>query len=93
MANRIPQILAVPIIRKSSRFVLTCLPLLFLGACDRPGMPPSPGDPAKPQMQAVALEPSPDVHPAIFNYARPAKKPSSSLEPEPEDSGRSRLQV
>lgn len=93
MANRIPQILAVPIVRRCSRLALACLPLLFLGACDRPGMPPSPGDPAKPQMQALAIEPSPDVRPAIFNYARPAKTPSSSLEPGPEDSGRDRLQV
>jgi hypothetical protein len=93
MENSIPQILAVRFMKKGGRLALAGSLLLFLGACDRPGVPPSPIDPARPQMRAISTEPIPDVHTAIFNYARPAKSASPSLEPEPEDGGRGRLQV
>jgi hypothetical protein len=93
MENSIPQILAVRILKRGGRLALAGTLLLFLGACDRPGGPPSPADPAKPQMRATSTEPNDDVHNAIFNYARPAKKTSSSLEPDPEIGTRGRLQV
>lgn len=93
MENRIPQILAVRNLKKGSRLVLAGTLLLFLGACDRPGTPPSPVDPAKPKMKAMAVEPIQDVHTAIFNYARPAKGTASSIEPPPEIGTRGRLQV
>ncbi|TCS34704.1 hypothetical protein EDC30_11234 [Paucimonas lemoignei] len=93
MENRVPQILAVRNMKRGGRLVLAATLLLFLGACDRPGTPPSPIDPAKPKMKAKAVQPVQDVHTAIFNYARPAKKTSSAIEPPPEIGTRGRLQV
>lgn len=93
MENRIPQILAVRNLKRSGRLVLAGTLLLFLGACERPGTPPSPVDPAKPKMRAMAVKPIQDVHNAVFKYARPAKDASPSLEPPPEVGTRGRLQV
>lgn len=65
--------------------------MVALLACDRPGVPPSPVDPARPKMSGAKqmLEASK----AIFTYAKPAGKPSSSLEPTPEEVKGGRLQV
>jgi len=90
MENCIPETRVAGGARKTWRPVLAAV-LLLLAACDRPGLPPSPVDPVKPKMISGRL--LVDVHQAIFNYARPPGKASSSLQPVPEEGRGGRLQV
>ncbi|RJG01584.1 hypothetical protein [Noviherbaspirillum sedimenti] len=93
MANSIPEIFVARELdaAKMSRLALASVLLMLLVACNRPSMPPTPVVPSKPKMQSgMQME---AVHQAIFNYARPASKASSSLEPEPEEGKCGRLQV
>lgn len=71
-----------------------CFPALLvlaLAGCDRPSVPPSPADPAKPKMQIGKN--MVEVQKAIFHYIRPARKSSSSMQPDPVVSPNGRLQV
>lgn len=91
MKNKVSQIHAAKILAVAMRLSLSALIALGASACERPGAPPSPADPAKPKMQAgrnIA-----ELQRAVFNYVRPAGKSTFSLQPEPETSQGGRLQV
>ena len=91
MENRAPE---TPLARMAAHTLRLGLPALFvlaLSACERPGVPPSPVDPAKPKMQAVKN--MGEVKRAIFHYIRPVRKHSSSLQPEAVEMPGGRLQV
>lgn len=90
MAHTIPEFLAVTISAKCKWLSVGSL-LLCISACDRPSIPPHPGEPSRPKI--MAAKQSPEVQRAIFTYARPVKKGGPVMMLETEDQKCCRLQV
>lgn len=89
MENSDPETPLDRIAGRTVRLGVSALLILMSSACERPGGPPSPVDPAKPKMQVEKN--MGEVHRAIFHYIRPLRKASSLMEPD--SAGRGRLQV
>lgn len=91
MENRTPDTPRARMAGHTLRLGLPALLMLMLSACERPGVPPSPVDPARPKMQVGKN--MGEVQRAIFHYIRPVRKASSSMEPDTVVRPEGRLQV
>lgn len=90
MANLIPKFRAFAIDGKL-RWLAVVGAAVLLVACDRPGGPPGPIDPARPQ--TMSGKQSADVQRAVFIYAQPVKKGASAPKPAVRENACCRLQV
>lgn len=91
MKDKVSEIHAAKVLTSAKRLSLAALIVLTASACDRPGVPPSPADPAKPKMQFGKN--NAELQKAIFHYVRPAGRATSSLQPAPDASHCGPLQV